>query len=100
MSTTNRELIEKIRKFFEEEAVKENDPTKIFSEDVVNLAYQKMSQSMLDLVQQEEDPMVLAELLKNFLDTKKLVDEQGLPRQQMLLKLFEQLTKYEQSKYY
>lgn len=100
MSTTNIELINKIKKFFEEEAVNKNDITTQFSNDVVNLAYQKITANLTDIIQNEEDPMVISELLQNFLQVTKLVEERGLSRQQMLLKMFEQLTKYEQSKYF
>ena len=98
--SSNEEIINKIKQFFEEESLKKENVISKFSDDVVNLAYQKLTANLTDLIQNEEDPMVIAELLKNFLETSKLVDERGLPRQQFLLKLYEQLTKYEQSRYY
>ena len=43
---------------------------------------------------------VIAELLKSFLETTDMIEKKGLQRQQVLIKLFEQLNKYEQSRYY
>lgn len=97
---TNAELINKIKKFFEDEQLKKEDITTQFSDEVIKTAYQKMTASLTDMIQAEEDPMVIGELLSNFLNITKMVDERGLSRQQLLLKLFEQLTKYEQSRYY
>ena len=96
----NEELIKKIRKFFEEESINKSNNLKVFSDDVVTMAYQKMTANIQDLIQSEEDPMVISELLKNYIEITKLIDEKDLPRQQMLLKLFEQLNKYEQSRYF
>mgnify|MGYP006935832769 CR=1 FL=1 len=95
-----KELIKQIKEFFEEEAINKENITKQFSNDVIALAYQKMSANVQDMIQNEEDPLVIAEVLKNYLEVTKMVDENGLQRQQVLLKLFEQLTKYEQSRYY
>lgn len=99
-NTTNAELINKIKQFFEEEQLRKEDITSQFSDEVVKTAYQKMTASLTNMIQAEEDPMVIGELLQNFLSVTKMVDERGLSRQQLLLKLFEQLTKYEQSRYY
>lgn len=96
----NEKLIKKIRKFFEEESINKSNNLKVFSDDVVTMAYQKMTANIQDLIQSEEDPMVISELLKNYIEITKLIDEKDLPRQQMLLKLFEQLNKYEQSRYF
>lgn len=96
----NEELIKQIKQFFEKEALSKNKELKQFSDDVVNLAYQKLSANIQDMIQNEEDPMVLAEILQNFLNVTKMVDERGLQKQQLLIKLFEQLNKYEQSRYY
>ena len=95
-----KDLIKQIKQFFEEEAINKENVVQQFSNDVVALAYQKMSASVTDMIQNEEDPLVIAEILKNFLEVTKMIDEKGLQRQQVLLKLFEQLTKYEQSRYY
>lgn len=95
-----KDLIKQIKQFFEEEAINKENIVQQFSNDVVALAYQKMSASVTDMIQNEEDPLVIAEILKNFLEVTKMIDEKGLQRQQVLLKLFEQLTKYEQSRYY
>lgn len=95
-----KELIKQIKEFFEEETINKENITKQFSNDVIALAYQKMSANVQDMIQNEEDPLVIAEVLKNYLEVTKMVDENGLQRQQVLLKLFEQLTKYEQSRYY
>lgn len=95
-----KDLIKQIKQFFEEEAISKENVIQQFSNDVVALAYQKMSASVTDMIQNEEDPLVIAEILKNFLEVTKMIDEKGLQRQQVLLKLFEQLTKYEQSRYY
>ena len=97
---SNEELIKQIRQFFETEALNKDNPVNIFSDDVISYAYQKLSANMKDVIQSEEDPAVLAELLKSFLDVTKMVDEKGLQKQQLLIKLFEQLNKYEQSRYY
>lgn len=98
--TSNEALIKQIKEFFEKEAINKENHITQFSNDVVSLAYQKMSANIQDLIQNEEDPLVIAELLKNYLDVTKMVDEKGLQKQQVLLKLFEQLNKYEQSRYY
>lgn len=95
-----KDLIKQIKQFFEDEAINKENVVQQFSNDVVALAYQKMSASVTDMIQNEEDPLVIAEILKNFLEVTKMIDEKGLQRQQVLLKLFEQLTKYEQSRYY
>ena len=95
-----KDLIKQIKQFFEEEAINKENVVQQFSNDVVALAYQKMSASVTDMIQNEEDPLVISEILKNFLEVTKMIDEKGLQRQQVLLKLFEQLTKYEQSRYY
>lgn len=96
----NEELIKQIKTFFEKEALNKNNIVNQFSGDVINLAYQKLSANIQDMIQNEEDPLVIAEMLKNFLEVTKMVDEKGLQKQQLLIKLFEQLNKYEQSRYY
>lgn len=97
---SNEDLIKQIKSFFEEEKLKKNNVINQFSDDVIQLAYQKLSAGMQDMLVNEEDPMVISELLQNFLDVTKKIDEKGLQRQQVLIKLFEQLNKYEQSRYY
>lgn len=97
---SNEDLIKQIKSFFEEENLKKNNVINKFSDDVIQLAYQKLSAGMQDMLENEEDPMVISELLQNFLDVTKKIDEKGLQRQQVLIKLFEQLNKYEQSRYY
>lgn len=96
----NIEVLERIKKFFDDEMVSKSNPLDKFSEDVINLAYQKLSANITDLIQNEEDPMVISEILQNFLNVTKMVDERGLSKKQLLLKYFEQISKYEQSKYY
>lgn len=100
MSTTNAELIKKIKDFFDNEIAEQDDAVTSFSNDVIDLAYQKISANLQNIIQAENDPMVLSELLQNFLQVTKLVDERNLPKQQIMLKFFEQLTKYEQSRYH
>lgn len=97
---SNEDLIKQIRTFFEKEALNKNNIVNQFSGDVINLAYQKLSANTQDMIQNEEDPLVIAEMLKNFLEVTKMIDEKGLQKQQLLIKLFEQLNKYEQSRYY
>lgn len=97
---SNEDLIKQIKTFFEKEALNKNNIVNQFSGDVINLAYQKLSANIQDMIQNEEDPLVIAEMLKNFLEVTKMVDEKGLQKQQLLIKLFEQLNKYEQSRYY
>lgn len=97
---SNEDLIKQIKSFFEEENLKKNNVINKFSDDVIQLAYQKLSAGMQDMLVNEEDPMVISELLQNFLDVTKKIDEKGLQRQQVLIKLFKQLNKYEQSRYY
>ena len=94
------DIINKIKEYFNEEDLKKQDIVKQFSNDVVTTAYQKISQNLIDQIQDEEDPVILIELLSRYLELSKMVDERGLARQQVLLKLFEQLNKYEQSRYY
>lgn len=96
----NEEMMKQIRDFFEKEALRKNDAVSQFSDNVINLAYQKLSAGIEDILQNEEDPMVIAELLKSFLETTDMIEKKGLQRQQVLIKLFEQLNKYEQSRYY
>lgn len=98
--SNNDELIKKIKDFFAEESLKDRTLEKEFSNNVITTAYQRISENITEMIQNEEDPLVLSELLKQYLEITKLVDERGLARQQYLLKLFEQLTKYEQSRYY
>lgn len=98
MDTT--ELIKKVKDILEKEAIKENDAVNTFSNDVITFAYQKLSNNIQDIMQTEEDPMVISEMLKSYLETTKLINEKDLQKQQVLLKLFEQLNKYEQSRYY
>lgn len=96
----NDQLIKQIKSFFEKENQEENKDLKHFSDDVVNTAFKKMSENVTTLIENEEDPLSIAEMLKSYLEITKMVDERGLQKQQFLLKLFEQLTKYEQSRYY
>lgn len=100
MSVTNAELIKQVKQILNSTLVEQNSATALFSNDVINLAYQKISANLKDIIQQEEDPMVLSELLQNFLQITKLIEERDLPKQQLLLKFYEQLAKYEQSRYY
>lgn len=97
---SNADLIKQIKTFFEEESIKNSDMVEQFSKDVIITAYQKLTANLTDMIQNEEDPMILSEMLKNFLEVTEAVENRNLPRQQLLLKLFEQLTKYEQSRYY
>lgn len=97
---SNEELIKQVKALLEKNAVEQNSAVKMFSEDVITSAYQKISASVTDMIENEEDPMVLAEILKSFLEVTKMVNEKDLNRQQVLIKLFEQLNKYEQSRYY
>lgn len=96
----NDQLIKQIKSFFEKENQEENKDLKQFSNDVVDAAYKKISENIITLIENEEDPLLIAEMLKSYLEVTKMVDERGLQKQQFLLKLFEQLTKYEQSRYY
>ena len=97
---SNEDLIKQIKDFFEKEALDKNNITTKFSNDVIDLAYQKLSASVEDMIQNETDPVVISEILQSFLNVTKLINEKDLPKQQMLIKLFEQLNKYEQSRYY
>lgn len=92
--------IKQIREYFEAEELNKTDDLANFSNDVITMAYQKLCQSLEDILQQEEDPMVINELLSSFLNTEKMVSERGMSKKQLLLKLMDQLTKYEQSRYY
>lgn len=92
--------IQNIRKFFEVEVINKNDNLTKFSEDVITTAYQKLCQSLEDVVQNEDDPMVINELLSSFLNTEKMINDRNINKNQLLLKLLDQLTKYEQSRYY
>lgn len=98
--SNNEDLVKQIKQFFEQEALNKESPVNKFSTDVINLAYQKLSANVTNMIQNEEDPMVISEILQNFLSVSKMIDEKGLQRQQMLIKLFEQLNKYEQSRYF
>lgn len=94
------DIVNKIKEYFNEENIKKQNIVKQFSDDVVTVAYQKISENLTDQIQQEDDPLILIELLGRYLEISKMIDERGLARQQVLLKLFEQLNKYEQSRYY
>lgn len=95
---TNHELLTNIKAMIETEIVsKQNDPNKIFSDDVITLAYQKLSAGMTDLIQNESDPLLVNDLLQQFLTTSKMIDERNSSSKQFLLKAFEQLSKYEKS---
>lgn len=52
-----KDLIKQIKQFFEEEAINKENVVQQFSNDVVALAYQKMSASVTDMIQNEEDPL-------------------------------------------
>ena len=96
----NQELLNKIKEFFEQESLRKTDIVNQFSEDVIKIAYQKLSVNLTDIIQNEEDPMVISELLQNFLNVTKMVNEKDLSKQQIMLKFFEQLSKYEQNRYF
>ena len=96
----NQELLNKIKEFFEQESLRKADIVNQFSEDVIKTAYQKLSVNLTDIIQNEEDPMVISELLQNFLNVTKMVNEKDLSKQQIMLKFFEQLSKYEQNRYF
>lgn len=96
----NQELLNKIKEFFEQESLRKTDIVNQFSEDVIKTAYQKLSANLTDIIQDEEDPMVISELLQNFLNVTKMVNEKDLSKQQIMLKFFEQLSKYEQNRYF
>lgn len=100
MNDDNHKLIKQIKDYFEQEAINKNNIVNKFSDDIIITAYQKLSANVEDIIKNEEDPVILAETLKSFVETTKLINEKDLPKQQMLLKLFEQLNKYEQSRYY
>lgn len=100
MATSNSDLIKEIKQYFAEEALKKNDPVAQFSNDVVNLAYQKISANLTDMIQAEEDPLVLADLLTNYMNITKMIEERDTTKQQILLRFFESLTKFEQNRYY
>lgn len=96
---SNEELIKQVKQYLEESTQKNNIVTQ-FSEDVINLAYEKLSLGVQELISNEEDPMVISEILQNFLNTTKMIEDKRIPEQQIMLKWFEQLNKYEQSRYY
>lgn len=100
MATTTDSLVKQIKQFFEEEMSRKKTPSAQFSDEVVQLAQQKMTEGFKNLLEEETDPMVLAEVLKGYLETDKLISERGIARETLLLKLFEQMNKYEQSRYY
>lgn len=96
----NEELIKKVKAIIEKDIINENSVTKLFSNDVITAAYQRMSASVKDIIENEEDPVVLSEVLKSFLEITAMIDNKDNQKQQILLKAFEQLNKYEQSRYY
>ena len=57
MSSTT-ELIKEIKQYFEDELVKQNDATTKFSNDVINLAYQKISDNLQDIIQNELNAII------------------------------------------
>lgn len=96
---SNEELIKQVKQYLEESTQKNSIVTQ-FSEDVISLAYEKLSLGVQELISNEEDPMVISEILQNFLNTTKMIEDKRIPEQQTMLKWFEQLNKYEQSRYY
>ena len=70
--------IQNIRKFFEIEVINKDDNLTKFSEDVITTAYQKLCQSLEDVIQNEDDPMVINELLSSFLNTEKMINDRNI----------------------
>ena len=62
---SNEELVKKIKDFFEAETINKNDAVAQFSNDVINQAYQKIQANIQDVIQNEEDPVVLSEVLQS-----------------------------------
>lgn len=100
MADSCHDLIKKVKQLLQEELVERNDIVKQFSDDVISLAYQKISANAQDMIQAEDDPVVLGEILKNYLEVTKLINDKDSYKHQLLIKYFEQLNKYEQSRYY
>lgn len=98
--SSNEELIKSIKSYFEKELDQQNNITNIFSEDVIKLAYAKISENIQDVINSEDDPLVLTEILKNYLELTKTIKDKDTQKQQIMLKFFEQLNKYEQSRYF
>lgn len=98
--SSNEELIKSIKSYFEKELDQQNNITNIFSEDVIKSAYAKISENIQDVINSEDDPLVLTEILKNYLELTKTIKDKDTQKQQIMLKFFEQLNKYEQSRYF
>lgn len=100
MNNSNENLIKDIKLYFEKELDKQNNMNNIFSDDVVMLAYNKISENIQDVISSEEDPLVLTEILKNYLELTKIINDKDIQKQQVMLKFFDQLVKYDQSRYF
>lgn len=100
MNSSNENLIKDIKLYFEKELDKQNNMNNIFSDDVVMLAYNKISENIQDVISSEEDPLVLTEILKNYLELTKIINDKDIQKQQVMLKFFDQLVKYDQSRYF
>lgn len=100
MNNSNENLIKDIKLYFEKELDKQNNINNIFSDDVVMLAYNKISENIQDVISSEEDPLVLTEILKNYLELTKIINDKDIQKQQVMLKFFDQLVKYDQSRYF
>ena len=100
MNNSNENLIKDIKLYFEKALDKQNNMNNIFSDDVVMLAYNKISENIQDVISSEEDPLVLTEILKNYLELTKIINDKDIQKQQVMLKFFDQLVKYDQSRYF
>ena len=96
---TNKEFLEEIKKYFEKEFKDDQNIVDKFSNIVIDSAYEKLSNNLSNMIKNEEDPIIISELLQKYLDVSKAINEKDLSKKQIAIKMFEQLLKYEQSKY-
>ena len=96
---TNKEFLEEIKKYFEKEFKNDQNIVDKFSNIVIDSAYEKLSNNLSNMIKNEEDPIIISELLQKYLDVSKAINEKDLSKKQIAIKMFEQLLKYEQSKY-
>lgn len=94
------DIIKDIKQFFAKDMEKSADMHSEFSDEVIKFAYNKLADSVKSIVEDEEDPLIIAAALEEYLKITKLINDKDVNRNNTLLRLFEQLNKYEQAKFY
>lgn len=93
-------LIKEVQTTLVQSAVKDSQATKEFSDDLIDYAFDKLTRNIKSMIEEEEDPLVINEVLKGYVELTTSINDRDVRRQQQILKLHEQLVKYEQSRYW